>query len=83
MDDILYLIDDQGKEVKMHILFTIEANEKNYVLLYQDGDVSEETYPFLYDEEGNLFPVEDESELAMLNEALGAFEDDLADEEEA
>ena len=83
MDDILYLIDDQGKEVKMHILFTIEANEKNYVLLYQDGDASEETYPFLYDEEGNLFPVEDESELAMLNEALGAFEDDLADEEEA
>lgn len=83
MDDILYLIDDQGKEVKMHILFTIEANEKNYVLLYQDGDTSEETYPFLYDEEGNLFPVEDENELAMLNEALGAFEDDLADEEEA
>ena len=81
MDDILYLIDDDGKEVKMHILFTIESDEKKYVLLYQDGDASEETYPFIYDEDGNLFPVEDEAELAMLNEALGAFEEDLVDEE--
>lgn len=81
MDDILYLIDDDGKEVKMHILFTIESDEKKYVLLYQDGDASEETFPFIYDEDGNLFPVEDEAELAMLNEALGAFEEDLVDEE--
>lgn len=82
MDDILYLIDEDGKEVKMHILFTIEAEDKNYVLLYQDGDANEETYPFVYDEEGNLFPVENEDELAMLEEALGAFEDEFADEEE-
>ena len=77
----MFIIDDNGNEIEVEILFTFENEEygKKYVL-YQDpnGD-DEEVFVSSYDDEGNLESVEAEDELAMIEEVLGAF----ADEKEA
>ena len=74
----MFIIDDNGNEVEVDILFTFESEEygKKYVL-YQDpnGD-EEEVFVSSYDDEGNLEPVEEENELAMVDEVLGAFVDE-------
>jgi len=74
----MFIIDDNGNEVEVDILFTFESEEygKKYVL-YQDpnGD-EEEVFVSSYDDEGNLNSVEDEEELAMVEEVLGAFIDE-------
>ncbi|MDD2591749.1 MAG: DUF1292 domain-containing protein [Erysipelotrichaceae bacterium] len=74
----MFIIDDNGNEVEVDILFTFESEEygKKYVL-YQDpnGD-EEEVFVSSYDDEGNLEPVEEENELAMVEEVLGAFVDE-------
>ena len=64
----------------MNILFTFEAEGKKYVVVYEDVH-EDELYALSYDEQGNLFTVEDEEELAMIEEVVAAF--DGTDDEEA
>lgn len=69
----IFIMNDDGKEVEMNILLTFDANDKNYVVVYDAKD-EDSLYAFIYDEEGNLFAVEDEEELAMVDEVISAFE---------
>ncbi len=75
MDDTIYITDENGKEVKMNILFTFDYDENKYVIVYNHEN-KDELYPFKYDDDGHIFAVESEEELEIINEVLEAFEDE-------
>lgn len=72
----MYITDDNGNEFEVDILFTFDNDEygKKYVLYQDPQGEAEEVFVSSYDEDGNLFEVTDEKELAMINEVLGAFD---------
>jgi len=72
-ENAIYIQDENGKEVEMNILLTFDANDKNYVVVYPN-DNEEDLYAFVYDDEGNLFEVETQEELDMVNEVVEAYE---------
>lgn len=74
-DNVIYITDENGKEVEMNILLTFEANEKNYVVVYETGN-EDDCYPFIYDDNGNLYEVESEEELSLIQEVVSAYEDE-------
>jgi len=81
MDENKILItNDEGKEFELNILFTFDANDKNYVVCYEDGN-EDDLYSFAYDENGNLEAIEDEEELAMINEVVDAFDGEKDEED--
>lgn len=80
----LFVKDEDGTEKEMEILFTFEDEEhhKNYVIFCDPQANDEEVFASAYDDEGNLLPVETEAEWNMIEEVLGAFqEEEEADEE--
>lgn len=72
-ENAIFITDENGKEVEMNILLTFEANEKQYVVVYET-DKEDDLYAFTYDDEGNLFAVESDEELQMVDEVVGAYE---------
>ncbi len=74
-EDSIYIIDDEGKEVLMKIFLTFDANDKQSVVVYEEGN-EDELYPFVYDDEGNIYPVEDQAELEMVEEVVDAYEEE-------
>ncbi len=76
MDNTIYIKQEDGKEVAMQIICTFEHDEKSFVLVEGDDAAA---FLFKYDEEGNLEAVEDEDELAIAEEILGALEDEAID----
>ncbi len=79
MENKIYITDDDGNEREMNILFTFDMNDKNYVVVYEN-DNDEELFAFTYDEDGNLYVVENEEELENVQEVIDAF-DGIDDEE--
>lgn len=77
IDEKLYVIDENGKELAMQILFTFDNEEfgKSYVLFFDPND-PDNIYASSYDDEGNLNLVEDQDEWDMVNEVLEAFQDE-------
>ena len=74
-ENSIFITNEDGKEVEMKILMTFEANQKKYVVVYDEKN-EDELYPFVYDDEGNLFAVEDEEEMAMIDEVVSAYEEE-------
>lgn len=74
----LYVVDEFGDEKRMEILFTFEDEEhgKKYVVFMDPEDEEGEVYASAYDDEGNLLPVETDKEWAMIEEVIGAFQED-------
>lgn len=91
-EQLITLIDDKGNEELYQVLFTFDSEDydKSYVLLYpqsagDDEEVEIQAFSFTPDEsgdasKGDLFPIEDDAEWAMVEEVLNTF---LADEDEA
>lgn len=79
----LIVVDDEGREIEMEIMFTFSENNKNYVVYFDPSDEDENTelYVSIYDDEGNLFPVETDEEWDMIDEVVGAFIEDQEVEE--
>lgn len=79
----LVVVDDNGNEIEMEILFTFEndSQTKKYVLYTNPLDEEGQVFASRYDEEGNLFPVETEEEWAMIEEVFGAYSNDFEVEE--
>ncbi|KRM54729.1 DUF1292 domain-containing protein [Lacticaseibacillus sharpeae] len=89
-DQQITLIDDKGNEELYNVLFTFDSEDygKSYVLLYPEGaadddDVEIEAFAYTPDENGDassgdLFPIEDDDEWAMVEEVLNTF---LADDD--
>ena len=78
-DNILYITDDSGEERAMEIVlnFQLEDTGCRYVLLSDPEDENGDIFAFLYDDDGNLTPVEDEETLTMCSEVLDEyFEED-------
>lgn len=76
----LYVTDENGNEKRMEILFTFEddSRKKNYVVFFDPEADNDEVYASVYDEEGNLLPVETDEEWQMIEEVIGAFQDEAA-----
>lgn len=74
-EDAIYITDENGKEVEMRIFLTFDINDKKYVLVYNDDNL-DDLYPFIYDEEGNLYQVESDEELQLIEEVLSAYEEE-------
>lgn len=74
----IFVTDETGKEVEMEIIFTFESDEtkKKYVLFMNPADESGEVFASSYDDEGNLFQIENDKEWQMIEEVLGAFQED-------
>lgn len=74
----IFVTDENGKEVEMEIVFTFENDEtkKKYVLFLNPLDETGEVFASSYDEEGNLHQIENDAEWQMIEEVLGAFQED-------
>ena len=72
-ENTIYIIDDEGKQIEMKIYLTFDYDDKQYVVVYEDNNI-DELYPFVYDDEGNLYPVENEDELQIIEEVVSAYE---------
>ena len=80
-ENTIFISDDDGKEIEMKIYFTFDANDKQYVIVYEEGH-EDELYPLVYDEEGNIDPVDDEEEMAMIEEVVSGYEGSLNEKED-
>ena len=67
----LYVTDENGNEKRMEILFN-----KRYVVFADPEVESDEVFASAYDDDGHLLPVETEEEWQMIEEVIGAFQDD-------
>ena len=74
-ENSIFITDENGKEVEMKIYLTFDANDKKYVVVYSQ-DNEDELYSFVYDENGNLYQIETEEELQMVEEVIGAYEEE-------
>lgn len=75
-ENTLYVTDEQGNEVEMEILFTFKSEDetKKYVVYKEaNNDEASDVYASIYDEDGNLLPIETDEEWNMVEEVLGAF----------
>lgn len=82
----LFVTDEFGNEKRMEILFTFEDEDKNkkYVVFFDpESDAEEEVFASCYDDEGNLLPIETEEEWGMVEEVIGAFQEQEDVEKEA
>lgn len=71
----IQVIDDDGNELEFEVLFTFESDEtgKKYVLYYDATEEAPQVYSSIYDDEGNLFPVETPEEWEMIEEVFNSF----------
>ncbi len=71
------VIDDQGNEHLMQILFTYENKERGtkYVFIYDEKN-PDEVYPMRYNDKKELSEIEDPDEFAEVEEVFNAFEED-------
>lgn len=72
-DNQISIKDENGKEKVLNILFTFEQNDNNYVLCFDEKD-PDIIMPFKYDDNDNLYIVEDKDELDMIAECLENYE---------
>lgn len=78
----MYITDENGQEKAVEILFTFDAEDKHFVLFTDPSDPEEQVYAYRYDEDGNLDAVDDEKELEMCEEVLGAFQRENGEDDE-
>ncbi|MBQ8292830.1 MAG: DUF1292 domain-containing protein [Bacilli bacterium] len=92
LDQQLTIIDEEGNEILCQILFTFESEEfkKNYVLFYPlEGDDEDEdnvtvmaaSYEEGEDGIGELKEIETDEEWDLIEDVLGQYEEQFADDE--
>ncbi|QIK70454.1 DUF1292 domain-containing protein [Erysipelothrix sp. HDW6C] len=71
----IIVINEDGSEVSMDILFTFDDDtfNKSYVLYVNPEDESGEVFVSSYTTEGELESITDEKEWAMIEEVFNAF----------
>lgn len=74
-ENTIYITDENGNEIEMKIYLTFDMNDKQYVVVYEEGN-EDELYPLVYDNEGNLYPVENEEEMSLVEEVVSAYEEE-------
>ena len=76
-DTTITIIDDQGNEHLMQILFTYDNEERktSYVFFYSE-DNPDEVFAMRYNEKQELQEIEDPDEYAEVEEVFNAFQED-------
>ncbi len=71
------VIDSEGNEHLMEILFTYENEERGtkYVFFFDPAD-PENVVPMRYDDDGNLLDIDDEEEYDEVEEVFNAYLED-------
>lgn len=70
----IQVIDDEGNELEFDVLFTFEGeDDTKYVLYYDSSKEEPEVFSSIYDDEGNLYPVETPEEWEMIEEVFNSF----------
>jgi len=79
-----FVTDESGNEVEMEILFTFQPDNdsRNFVLYTNPNDDSGMVNASVYDEDGNLTPIQDEKDWVMVEEVFGAFIDEQEGEDD-
>lgn len=77
----IQVIDDQGNEKEFEVLFTFNSEElgKQYVLYYDSLVDEPQVFASIYDDAGQLFPIETPEEWEMIEEVFQSF---MAESEE-
>ena len=78
LDKQITIIDSEGNEHIMEVLFTADNEERkaSYVFFYDPAD-PDNVIPMKYNEEtGELFEIEDEEEYDEVEEIFNAYEED-------
>lgn len=85
----LIVVDENGKEIEMEILFTFESDPqgddqmtKQYVLYYDPLEEGGNVYAATYTDDGKLNPIEDEKEWDIIEEVFATFMEQADDEED-
>lgn len=83
-DEQILITDEDGKEFVFKILFSYENKQRgnNYVFFYDEKDEDNVLFARYY-EDGHLEYIEDEEELAEIEEVFATFVDENFDQEEA
>lgn len=81
-EDLIYITDEDGNEFTFKILFTYthEERETQYVFFYDENDEDGEVMFARYLDDGSLEYIEDEEEIAEVEEVFNAFNDELDEE---
>ncbi len=74
LDDEVYITDESGKEFLMKIFLTVQLDGKDYAVVYEDGN-EDDLYFLQYDEEGNMYIVDDEETSQKIVEVIEAYEE--------
>lgn len=76
-DNKITIIDSDGNEHLMEILFTYENEHRNkkYVFFYEPGN-EEEIIVRIYNDEGELFEIDDDEEYGEVEEVFNAFNEE-------
>lgn len=76
-DREIIIVDDDGVEVKYEILFTYENEDRNaQYVLYFDPNNPEEVFASKYNDNKEMFEIEDEEEWDEVEEVLNTFLED-------
>lgn len=80
----MIVTDSEGNQKEMEIMFTFDHNDKKFVVYFDPtaGENDLNTFASLYDEDGNLYPIEDDEDWDVVEEMINTFTDgDFEDEE--
>lgn len=80
----LYVVDENGEEKRMVILFTFDGpdGQTQYVVFQDPESDTGEVFASAYTDDGQLVPIETEEEWDMVEEVINAFaatEDEMED----
>ncbi len=81
-NELITITTEDGKEETFVILFTY-TNEKrhaNYVFFYDENNDDEVMYARYYEEDGSLEYIDDEDEIAEVEEVFATYEAELAED---
>ncbi len=76
-DKRIKVYDDQGNEKEFEMLFTYEHEERGHkYVFFVDSSKDDEIICMRYDDDGNLFEIEDDDEYNEMDEVLQAYLED-------
>ena len=77
LDKTITVIDNEGKEHLMEVLFTYDNEERktSYVFFY-DKEADDEIYVMRYTDKKELIEIEDPDEYAEVEEVFNAYQED-------
>lgn len=83
LENTIILEDEKGNEEQFRVVltFTHPTTNANYVVVEKENSEDDTVFAYRYDEENNLYPIENDEEWALVEEVLDSF-NELDDEEE-